>query len=158
MISSGKRGLKLRESCCQLCRHWLNRRLSQRQHLMLPVTIKLTSDVVVVTIIGFHHGWCMSANGLVLRDISSPGHCLGYYPGTMRLIEMYSMGCWHGIVCMKKYLMMSSNNNIFLWFPLIKASDAKLWCFLWSATEKLVEQSIETPVIWDAIALIMMLL
>ena len=38
-----------------------------------------------------------------------------------------------------------------------KASDAELWCFLWSAPEQTAEQSIETT-IWDAIVLIMMLL
>ena len=40
-------------------------------------------------------------------------------------------------------------------FPLTKASDAELWCFLWSAPEQTVEEPIETLVIWDAIALIM---
>ena len=56
-------------------------------------------------------------------------------------------------------MMTSSNGNIFRvtgplwgeftgdrWIPLTKASDAELWCFIWSAPE---------PVIWDAIALIM---
>ena len=38
--------------------------------------------------------------------------------------------------------------------PLTKASDAELWCFLWSAPEETVEITIEPPVIWDAIALI----
>ena len=38
---------------------------------------------------------------------------------------------------------------------LTKASDAELWCFLWSAPEQTVEQTIVTPMIWDAIALIM---
>ena len=36
-----------------------------------------------------------------------------------------------------------------------KASDAELWCFLWSASEPAAEQTMETPVIWDAIVLIM---
>ena len=36
-----------------------------------------------------------------------------------------------------------------------KASDAELWYFRWSAPELRVVQTIETPVIWDAIALIM---
>ena len=36
-----------------------------------------------------------------------------------------------------------------------KASDAELWCFLWSVPEQTVEQTIETPLIWDSIALIM---
>ena len=38
---------------------------------------------------------------------------------------------------------------------LTKASDAELWCFLLSAPEQTVELTFETPVIWDAIALIM---
>ena len=37
--------------------------------------------------------------------------------------------------------------------PLTKASDAGLWCFLWSASEQTVEWTIETPVNWNAIAL-----
>ena len=37
-------------------------------------------------------------------------------------------------------------------FPSQRASDAELWCFLWSAPEQTVEQTTETPVIWDAIA------
>ena len=36
-----------------------------------------------------------------------------------------------------------------------KASDAELWCFLWSAPEQTVEQTIETLMISDAIAIIM---
>ena len=56
------------------------------------------------------------------------------------------------------YLMMtSSNGNIFRvtghftghrWIPRTKASDAELWCFLWSAPE----WTIVRLVIWDAIA------
>ena len=41
------------------------------------------------------------------------------------------------------------------WIPLTKVSDAELWCFLWSAPEQTVKQTIETPGIWDAITLIM---
>ena len=40
------------------------------------------------------------------------------------------------------------------WISLTKASDVER-CFLWSAPEQTAEQTIETPVIWDAIALIM---
>ena len=36
-----------------------------------------------------------------------------------------------------------------------KARDAELWCYLWSAQEQTVEQTMETSVILDAIALIM---
>ena len=39
--------------------------------------------------------------------------------------------------------------------PLTKTSDAELRSFLWSPPEQRVELSIETPMIWDAIALIM---
>ena len=42
------------------------------------------------------------------------------------------------------------------WILLTKASDAELWCFLWSTPEQTVEQTIDTLVIWDAIALTMM--
>ena len=65
-------------------------------------------------------------------------------------------------------MMTSSNGNIFRvtdplceeftghrWIPLTKASDAELWCFLWSVPEQTVEQTIETVVIWDTIAPIM---
>ena len=54
--------------------------------------------------------------------------------------------------------MTSPEGNIFRvhqWIPLKKASDAELWYFLWSAPEQTLEQTIETRVIWDAIALIM---
>ena len=37
------------------------------------------------------------------------------------------------------------------WITLTKGSDAELWCYLWSATEQTVEQTIETQMIWDAI-------
>ena len=40
------------------------------------------------------------------------------------------------------------------WIPYTKASHAELWCFLWSALRRMVEQTLETPVIWDAIALV----
>ena len=62
--------------------------------------------------------------------------------------------------------MTSSNGNIFrvsdlLWgesignrlIPPTKVSDAELWCFLWSAPQQAVEQTVGA--IWDATALIM---
>ena len=61
--------------------------------------------------------------------------------------------------------MTSSNRNIFRvtgplwgestdhrWIPLTKARDAELWFFLLSAPEQTVEQTIETLVIWNAMA------
>ena len=65
------------------------------------------------------------------------------------------------------FMMTSSTGNSFrvigpLWgestdrllIPLTKASDGELSCFLLSAPEQTIEQTIETPVIWEAIALI----
>ena len=67
--------------------------------------------------------------------------------------------------------MMSSNENIIRltgalweettghgWIPLTKASDAGLWCFLWSAPEQTTEQTVQMPVIWDPMSLIVTLL
>ena len=66
-------------------------------------------------------------------------------------------------------MMTSSNGNIirvtgplrgestgYRGIPLTKATDAELWCFVWSVLEQTAEQTIEMPVIWDAIALIVM--
>ena len=41
------------------------------------------------------------------------------------------------------------------WIPLTKASDAELYCFIWFALEQMVEQTTETPMIWDVIVLIL---
>ena len=64
-------------------------------------------------------------------------------------------------------MMTSSNGNVFRatgplwgestsdrWIRLTKASDAELWCFLWSPPEHTIEQPNETQVIWEAILLI----
>ena len=40
------------------------------------------------------------------------------------------------------------------WIPRTKASDAELSCLLWSVPEPALGQTMEMPVIWDAIALI----
>ena len=66
-------------------------------------------------------------------------------------------------------MMTSSNGNIFRvagplwwgsighrWIPLTMASDAELWCFFRCEHEQTVEQTMETPVIWDTITLFMM--
>ena len=60
------------------------------------------------------------------------------------------------------FMMTSSNGSIFLvtgsllgestshrWIPLTKLSDAELWCFIWSAPEQTVWQTMETQVIWN---------
>ena len=68
---------------------------------------------------------------------------------------------WNRLMSQYWYMMTSSNGNIFRvtgplwgeftshrWIALTKSSDQELWCFLWSAPEQTVEQTIETPVIW----------
>ena len=65
-----------------------------------------------------------------------------------------------------KYMVTSPNGNIFRvtgplcreftgdrWILITKASNAELWCFLCSVPEQTVEQTIETPVILEHIAL-----
>ena len=84
------------------------------------------------------------------------------------IIGSIEVGQMHSFRCCPLY-MMSSYGNIFhiagplrgestghRWIPLTKASDAELWCTLWSAPEQTFEQSMEMLLIWDVIALIMM--
>ena len=64
----------------------------------------------------------------------------------------------------KLLMMTSSNRNVFqvtgpLWENrpvtgrfLTKVSDPELWCCLWSAPEQTIKQTIETPVLTDAIS------
>ena len=44
------------------------------------------------------------------------------------------------------------------WIPLTKVSDAELWYFQWCAPEQTAEQTVQIPVIWDAMELIVTLL
>ena len=72
---------------------------------------------------------------------------------------------------LENVMMTSSNGNLFRatgplwgestghrWIPLTKASDTELWRFLWCAPEQKIEQTVEMPVIWDVMALIVTLL
>ena len=82
-------------------------------------------------------------------------------------IAMWILSIWFVISSsLAGSMMTSSNGNIFhvtgpLWgettgdryIPLTKFSCSELWCFLYSAPEHTVKQTIETPVTWDAIAL-----
>ena len=120
--------------------------------------------------------WNLSQFVLVKKDSC---YSVYFFQGKFcRAIPLSKRRClhWvqHGTVRMFRptlswvFMMTSSNENIFhvtgplwgestgyRWIPLTKASDAELWCFLSSAPEQTVGQTIETPVIWDAIALIM---
>ena len=104
-----------------------------------------------------------------LRWISQ-GYPILQQPPAMNLMGYRdSMICYGGVLTrLSRCMMTSSNGNIFgvtgplcreftghRWIPLTKASDAGLWCFLWSAPVQKVVHTIETPVIWDAIVLIM---
>ena len=63
--------------------------------------------------------------------------------------------CKHDLISIPK-MVTSSNGNIFrVTGPSRGEFTVGLWCFLWSAPEQTVEQTIETPVIRDAIVLIM---
>ena len=94
------------------------------------------------------------------------------FHGTVGLRTFLRFGCLNvlGPISPNDFhsMMTSSNGNIFRvtgplcgeftchrWIPLTKASDMELWCFLRSATEQTFKQTIKTPVIWDAIELIM---
>ena len=89
----------------------------------------------------------------MFREVNE-GESVGPMPSSLDISQLFTMT--------------SSNGSIFRitgplrgeftdhqWISLTKASDAKLWCFLWSTPEQTVELASETPVIWDAIALIM---
>ena len=52
-------------------------------------------------------------------------------------------------------LALCAGNSRHRWIPHTKASDAELWCFLWSAPEQTIKTTIVTPIIWDAVMLIM---
>ena len=67
----------------------------------------------------------------------------------------------------KQHMMTASNGSIFRvasplcveftghrWIPLTKSSDVELWCSLLSTPEQTVGYTMETPVVWDAIALL----
>ena len=79
---------------------------------------------------------------------------LGFYP--LHLLADHSI-LLHATP-LGAIMMTSSNGNNFRvtgplpgesigdrWIPLTTASDAELWCFLWSAHEQTVKQTIETP-------------
>ena len=103
---------------------------------------------------GNHAGWSIIAGG--------------WGPGWLSKKAVFNAFSDEQPVNVTTLMMTSSNGNIFRvtgplcgeftghrWIPLTKASDAELCYFLWSVPEQTVEYTIETPVIWDDIALIM---
>ena len=101
--------------------------------------------------------------------------CLGLNVLTCFFIVLYQVWCYwdfptshDNMAIFIFFIMTSSNGNIIRvtgplcweftghpWIPHPNASDAELWCFLWSAPEQTVEQTSERLVIWDAIGPIM---
>ena len=96
-------------------------------------------------------------NGLIIRHNETLCIFIGYpAPLERAWLSLQSLdstwwnimrACWDGLACWL-IMMTSSNGNIFCvtgplcgeftghrWIPLTKASDAELWCFLWSAPE-----------------------
>ena len=98
-----------------------------------------------------------------------PSQQVGVKPSPKSVLPYHSWE-WksgHDEISQNLDMMKSSNGNIFRvtgplcreftghgWIPLTKASTAELWCFLLSAPEQMVEQTIETTVIRDDVVLI----
>ena len=95
-----------------------------------------------------------------------------YFTGCLRIFLLALGVPWHSNTALEETayqtMMTSLNGNIFRvtgslceestghrWIPVTKASDAELWCFLWSPPEQTAEQTIEMSVMWDAITFIM---
>ena len=81
---------------------------------------------------------------------------------------LFILMAWVSLCTSQSRMMTSSNGRIFRVTGLLcgeftgspvnsprKGQWRGVWCFLWSAPEPTMEQTMETPVIWDAIALIM---
>ena len=54
-------------------------------------------------------------------------------------------------ICIIMLLALKRESTNQLWIPITKASDTELWCVLWCSWDQNNGQTIETPVIWDAI-------
>ena len=121
-------------------------------------------------------GWVIASNILIWSKLHPCPHrtqnqqCYGfcYAVNILTGIGLTKQRAKFRKALMIDFMMTSSNRNIFCvtdplcgeftghrWIPLTQASDAELRCFLWYAPKQTVEQTIETPVIWDTITPIM---
>ena len=100
-----------------------------------------------------------------LHDIASctlnPLSCLTWFPGIFNTLSVNLSLVGHRIhddVIKWKHFphYWPFVRGIHQWITPTKASDVELWYFLWFVPEQTAFETIETPVIWDAIMLIMM--
>ena len=89
--------------------------------------------------------WKLCCN---LRN-TEPGTRFNIRKGLSYVYDMLLRQFWRSF-----YHPLWGESTVHRWILLTKASDAKLWCFLWSVPPQTLEQTIETPVIWDTITLI----
>ena len=136
---------------------------------LVPVKL-LRYDAVATFFIqwerSFHFHWKLCLHWLkrllIAVVIDGPYNEICLHVPLFNIFPFYSPRCGQS-----DPMITSWNGNIFrvtgpLWgestghrsIPLTKASDTELWCLLWSAPEQTVEQTIETPVIWDTLALV----
>ena len=130
----------------QLLIHTMDR--SGHSHTMIPVS-SAHSNRVMATSIDFKMAssilWLINFCRLIFR----PSSCIGSKNSNIISMMTSSNG---NISCITGPLWWQSTGH--RWIPLTKAKNLELWCFLWSAPEQAVQQAIETPVIWDAIMII----
>ena len=154
------------------------RKVSNIRRALVGYKIVDHSDVVGASPVGvlqlhLHsqlNTWLQWIGQRQLQDETRNIHVLGLGASYIRELTVLH-GCF--IVMRQMYMIASSsmvtssNGSIFRvtgllcgeftghrWIPRTKASD-RFWCFLWSASEPTVEHTMDTVVIWDAIALIM---
>ena len=109
----------------------------------------------------------LRVTGVCVGNSPGPVNCPHKGPVTRKMFSFDNV-IMRGITNRIPFIITSWNGNIFRvnsplcgeltghgWIPLTKTSDAELWCFLWYAPEQTVKWTIMTPVIWDAIKLIM---
>ena len=107
------------------------------------------------------NNWCWVhqqnalVNKLIRRAVSFPEGNLAYCPSPLDLIAIHNATIPLNMLQPWWRHQMETISALLARCDLINASDAEFWYFLWSAPEPTVEPTIETSMIWDAIAVIM---
>ena len=151
---------------------WLFERLSHVQRRIQMMSINLEKNHRGVIILNYPHRRYFDPQFLLVFNNLK---CILGHIHKQKILTLSDWDCrFQNHRCMAAYqentilfiiscyvMMTSSNGNTFRVTGLLcgefltNTSDVELWCFLWSAPEQTVEQTIKTLVIWDAIALIM---